>query len=231
MNIIPNFRSLRLGFVKGGLLGIIVVAALVWAGGQGVYTSLKNRQPLTLSYEEYDAERPDAEWISLTGTRLNFLNSAYTSGKYSDKVKEVYVAVESVNSTESKPAKVLLMSKDEGMIESLQNLGARMQQVKSAEDLTPDLRRMLFQVRPVDGLVKFGIHADDKTRSKLSKLDLNLAADFVILEEGEKPQMGVSAGLLIVGLLGAISMIHGTLKERRASGQVVSSPPPLPPQA
>jgi len=69
----------------------------------------------------------------------------------------------------------------------------------------------LFPKRDVSGLVRFGLEMKDEERSKLMKLQENADRDFILLNDGSKPNLisglGYSgAGVLI--LLGAIAFLR-----------------------
>ncbi|MEN3942736.1 hypothetical protein WJU23_15660 [Prosthecobacter sp. SYSU 5D2] len=215
----PTFPTSRRGFISLGCLGFIVAIALIWGGGQGLYTALKNREPLKMTFKEYEEKRPDAEWVSLSEAQLNLLNSAYTTSRLNDEIKELYISVEAVGDRSEKPALVLLETKDPGLIAQMNTLGA----MKSPDDLTPDLLSALFPTRQITGLVQYGIDADSKTREKLAKLDLSLAPDFIIITDGGEPNLVVSAVMLVAGLLLLFFMLRGK-KEPPAAPK----PPDLP---
>lgn len=215
----PTSSSSRRGFINFGCIGFFIAIALLWGGGQGLYTALKNREPLKMTFKEYEEKRPDAEWVSLSDAQLNLLNSAYTSSRLNDEIKELYIAVEAVGDRSEKPALVLLETKDKDLIAKMNTLGA----MTSPEDLTPELITSLFPARQITGLVQFGIDADSKTREKLAKLDLSLAPDFIIITDGEEPSLGASAAMLAAGLALGFFMLRGK-KEPPAA----PAPPDLP---
>ncbi len=201
-----------------GCLGLIVVVALLWGGGQGIYTALKNRNPLVISVEDYLAQRPQAEWVTLQNAERNLLESAY-SEKYG-KIKEVFIPIRPVGSLDTEPVHILLSTKDPKVIQSLGDLKNTEQNQGNIFASLAKHRDQLFVKEDVSGLIRFGINADDKTKEKLSKLKLKLTKDFVILNEGEAPNLGLGVTLFGLGLMGAWFMARRSMK----------SPPPLPRQ-
>jgi hypothetical protein len=81
----------------------------------------------------------------------------------------------------------------------------------------------VLRVRDISGLVRFGIDADSKTRDKLAGLRMRLAKDFIILDEGKKPELGLSLILLVIGLIGAV------IAFKRTANKPPHAPPPPPP--
>ena len=79
----------------------------------------------------------------------------------------------------------------------------------------------------MQGLIRSGIDQEDPDVRKLRSLNKNLAQDFVVVAEGERPDYLMSSMLLLAGLvLGGwlLKQIFG--KSTRLPG---SQPPPLPP--
>lgn len=86
------------------------------------------------------------------------------------------------------------------------------------------MKRQAAQIlvkRDVSGLIRFGMDEDSKTRSKLEGLDMNLAKDFVILNDGEKPDL-LKGVLMLAG-----GLVLGLYLLRRAGSQP-AGPPPVP---
>lgn len=214
--------SPRHGFINLGCIGLIITIALLWGGGQALYTALKNREPLTMTFKEYEEKRPSAEWVSLSDAQLNLLNSAHVTSRLNDEIKELYIAVEAVGDRSEKPALVLLATKDPELISLMTGLEAKL---GSANAMSSDLIKSLFPARQITGLVKFGIDADSKTRDKLAKLDLSLVQDFIIISDGEKPDLWKGVGMLAGGLLLGFFMMRG--KKEKEVPQA-PAPPDLP---
>jgi len=206
------------GFIQLGCLGYIIAIALILGGGQGAYTALKNREPLRMTFKDYHEQRPSAEWVSLSEAQLNLTNSAYVTARTSDKVKEVYIAVEAMGNREDKPAWVLLESDNQELIDLMNQTSAKMNALKSPAEMTPELVQSLFPARQISGLVQFGMESDSKTRDKLAKLDLALEKEFVIIKEGDEPNLMSSLMMLVGGLVVGIFALRERKKE----------PPPLP---
>lgn len=220
----------RTGFISLGCIAPIAILAFLWLGGQGIYTALKNREPLRMSTAEYLEKKPSAEWVSLTGSQFNLTNSAYITSKTSGEVTEVYFAVEALGSRDDKPAHILLASKKREMIDLMTSTNNKVAAVKSPDQMSPEVLNSLFPTQEeVSGLVRFGITGDSKTREKIEKLELALTPDFIIIEDGEKPNLLLSIFFLVLGIAGGISwMRYGRGKGAQTAPQGPNLPP-LPP--
>lgn len=222
----------RAGFISLGCIAPIAILAFLWLGGQGIYTALKNREPLRMDAAEYLEKKPSAEWVRLTGCQFNLTNSAYITSKSSGEVTEVYFAVEALGNRDDKPAHLLLASKKREMIDLMTSTNNKVAAVKSPDQMSAEILNSLFPAREeVSGLVRFGIAEESKTREKLEKLDLALTPDFIIIEDGEEPSLVRGIVFLVLGIAGGISwMRYGRGKGAQAAAQGPNLPP-LPPAA
>ena len=74
-----TFSASESGFISLGLIRLIVPIALLWGGGQGLYTALTNREPHSVTFADYARTHPDNKWVELKDTRLDLLG-AISSG-------------------------------------------------------------------------------------------------------------------------------------------------------
>lgn len=209
------------GFISLGCLGYLIVIALLWGGGQGVYTALKNRQPLEITVSDYIAKKPNAEWVTLKEAQLNLLEAAHKERL--GKISEIFIPVRPKGESTGALVHILLSTKDKDIVaalEDLDNSGGTMKEAMNAASRHAD---KLFMQKDVSGLIRFGIDSDDKTRNKLAKLDMKLTADFVIMNDGAAPSLFGSIAMLGIGLLVGFFML------RRAGKSEPAAPPPLPP--
>ena len=116
---------------------------------------------------------------------------------------------------------VLMSTKNKDILDALADLEKSSDTEKGVLEAASRHADKLFMQRDVTGLIQFGIESDSKTRSKLAGLDMNLASDFVILEEGKSPALGVSVMMLILGLVVGVFMLGRAAK-------TADAPPPLP---
>lgn len=209
------------GFIKLGCLGYLIVIALLWDGCQGVYTALKNRQPLEISVTDYIAKKPDAEWVTLKDAQLNLLEAAHKG--HLGKISEIFIPVRPKGESTDAKVHILLSTKDKAIVSALEDLNQSSATKKEVVDAASRHADKLFMQKDVSGLIRFGIDSDSKTRDKLTALDMNLASGFVILNEGAAPSLMGSLAMLGIGVLVGFFML------RKAGKSAAAEPPPPPP--
>lgn len=197
---------------------VLIAAGLLWGGGQGLYTALFNLKPIEYSISDYLAAQPDKEWLTITGGSLDIVEMAYTSSKVGDRVKEVFIPLTLPNAKESDPVKILVASKDPAVLDLATKLKSAKNEIEAM--MLFITAKTTMEKPAVTGLVRFGIDLKDKETRKLRELNKNLASDFVILEEGGKPNFVVSAVLFLAGLVLLGLMFKGLASK--------TTPPPLP---
>lgn len=218
---------------KLGCLAFIAGLALIWGGGQGVYTAITNRQPTEISYEEFLKNRPDAEWLHLKNCTLDIPDSAYP--KTSGKLARMYVPLRSPGEkgANDKPIQVILSTTDP----EIRRLGDQMNTMPQ-DDETAVMKFMLtnmdklYPTKDVKGLVQFGLEVDSETHDQLKSVyGSTLARDFVVLEHNAEPELGLSLILLIVGVVLAGGVIaiaafsSGGKDETEGAGEPGAEPP------
>jgi len=176
-------------------LGCIVAFAalyMMWMGGQGLYTSIKNRAPMELTCGSYDEVKPNKEWLKLTGCELNVLESSYM--EENGKVTELYIPARGPGEEEGDTIHVLLATDDKDLL-ALTNEMIQLESEAELMSYFAKYRSQLYTTRDIQGLVRYGVNLDDSDRSDLQGLDDTLAPDFVIVDDGEAPGLGKSLGL------------------------------------
>lgn len=215
------------GFISLGCLGYLIVIALLWGGCQGVYTALKNRQPLEITVSDYIAKKPNAEWVTLKDAQLNLLEAAHKERL--GKISEIFIPVRPKGESTDGPVHILLSTKNDAIVAALEDLNKSSGTMKDALNAASRHADKLFMQKDVSGLIRFGIDSDDKTRDKLAKLDMKLAPDFVIMNDGAAPSLFGSLSMLGIGVLIGFFML------RKAGKSEPAAPPPpapnLPPRA
>lgn len=209
------------GFISLGCLGYLIVIALLWGGGQGVYTALKNRQPLEITVSDYIAKKPNAEWVTLKDAQLNLLEAAHKERL--GKISEIFIPVRPKGESTDGPVHILLSTKDDAIVAALEDLNKSSGTMKEALNAASRHADKLFMQKDVSGLIRFGIDSDDKTRAKLAKLDMKLAPDFVIMNDGAAPSLFGSISMLGIGVLIGFFMLRKAGKSEPAA-----PPPPAP---
>lgn len=182
---------------------------MIWAGGQGLYTAVKNREPMELSCASYDDVKPNKEWLRLTGCELNVLEASYM--EENGRVVELFIPARGPGEEEGDPIQVVLATKDETLT-GLANEMAKIEDEMELIQFFAEHRDRLYSTRQIEGLVRYGVNLDSGDREELMGLDENLASDFVIVDEGKRPRFAGSLGFLgggFVLLLGVGAVAAG----------------------
>jgi hypothetical protein len=214
-----------------GCLLPLVSIALIIGGGQSVYTGLKNRKATAIGIDALIASKPAAEWLRVQGGVLDTMNSAYPSAFGVGEATSMYLPLVPPGTDSSEATiHVLVLTKDPQLLE-FTNQARKFDEPTSPKGAAKEflLKNLdkLHVARTVEGLVQFGIDANDKQTRKIRKLYSNLADDAIILEEGKTPSTGTGFGMLAAGLvLGGVLVASGRRKQSPAGGAM---PPPMPP--
>jgi hypothetical protein len=83
-------------------------------------------------------------------------------------------------------------------------------------------------VKPVEGLVQFGLDLNDKDKDELKNLGLGLDKDFVLIDYGDKPKLQKGLIVLAIGL-GAIGLLTFLLIRRFRRPKAKPMPPGVQP--
>ena len=210
MNKLTNSQS---GFVKITLIFACIILLLFGLGVQGICTAIRNRNPLALSCEQYSRNKPKADWLVITNCVLDLTAGSYESWQYKnvEVPAELYIPVRSAVRRPSGKDTILLATRDPEMMKTVRE----MESLNSREELKDWLAsnaKRVFVRRDVRGLVKSGVEMDTQKRRKLEKLQGDLADDFIMLEEGRKPEFTQSVGFLA---LGAVMLVVSVVFVRR----------------
>jgi hypothetical protein len=84
----------------------------------------------------------------------------------------------------------------------------------------------LYISKDIEGLVRFGLEFKSSDKFALQRENPNLAKDFIVIDEGMRPDYAVTALLFICGVALAAWLILGVGNSRKVSSS--SIPPPLP---
>jgi hypothetical protein len=196
------------GAVRIGCLGYAIAIALLWVGGQELYTYLKNPKPLEVTVEEYITQKPNAEWVTLKSVHLNLLESAASkitySSRYPDRVGQItaiYIPVRSKEAKQDAPVHIVLETRNDDVIGAFSDINRTGATPSENAEAIARNAHMLNITRDVTGLVRFGFHTKSETRQQLAHLNADLTKDFVIVSEGWKPDLFLGSLFLGLGLL------------------------------
>ena len=149
-------------------LGCIVAIGalyLMWMGGQGLYTSVKNRTPMELACEHYDEVKPNKEWLRLTGCELNLMESSYM--EENGKAVELFIPARGPGEEEGGPIYVLVATDDKELL-ALTNEMMNFETERELMSYFARNRSKLHFKRDVQGLVRYGVDLDDSDRAELA---------------------------------------------------------------
>jgi hypothetical protein len=182
-----------------GFLGHFTALVLLVAGCQGIYVTLKNPDAVEITTTDFVARKPDAEWIDLKDAEISLTEAAYKS--WMGNISEVFIPVRPSGQSMNEPIHILLSTGDDAVVSALKKLrgygGTKEKTVKLASRQADKL----FMQKNITGLIRFGVVSDFITRFRLARLNLQLAEDFVILDEGATPSPYFSLCLIGGGLL------------------------------
>jgi len=188
---------LRKGSVRLIIFLIVITLGMLWVGGQGLYTALMNRKPTVMSYDDYLKNKPKVYWLQLTNCFLSLPDASCVTRMR--VITEVYAPVHSLNEPAGARILVLVATKAPEVLSlarELDNLTSK----KEAEQFMEKNRDRLFPKKDVQGLVRFGLDLKSEEHSQLAALDKDLAPDFIIVDDGKKPEFATSLGLFLAGL-------------------------------
>jgi hypothetical protein len=184
------------GFISLGFLGYIAIVGLLIVGGQGVYVALKNHEPLGITVADYAAKKTNAEWMTLKDSQVSLEEAAYKLQK--GVISEVFIPVRSLGESPDSPAHILLSTEDPAVVATLKELSGTGR--KKFDTGSRNAGKLLIE-KEITGLIRYGFFYDLFVRARLAKLNLKLAEDFVILNDGAAPDLFMSLSLLGGGLL------------------------------
>jgi hypothetical protein len=202
-------RNSQAGFVQLTLVFAGIILLLCGLGVQGIYTALKNRNPISMSCEDYARTKPKTAWLAITNCVLDLNDACYATLKYQnvEVPTELFIPVRSANSKERMKDNILLATRDPELMKTLRELESLPSKAKLEAWLTRNANRLLVH-RDVKGLVQFGVEMKTQERRKIAQLQENLTPDFIILDEGKKPELKHSIGFLaLAAVLTVISIV------------------------
>src|SRR5215210_8493129 len=110
------------GMMRLGCLLPLITIALLWAGGQGLYTALTNRHLTVLTYEEYVRTKPHASWLELKNCVLALPEASYRSSKVTKEIKEAFIPVHAAAGQEPDKVHVLVATEEKETLALLQEV-------------------------------------------------------------------------------------------------------------
>jgi len=204
---------------------LIIAVALGWGGGQGLFSALKQSEPLRMTCAEYEKARPDAIWVELRDCVVDLPDGMFAGT--ATEPTELFLPVLPADAEEDAKTSLVLVSKDPkllGLMGEMGKLDAEKDEAKATEWATQHATE-LFSPRTVTGMVQFGIDLSESDRDQVKNLGDNLKPDFSMLEDGKKPELGFS--LAMVG--GSFAcLVFGVFMFLRGRAPKAATPPAAP---
>jgi hypothetical protein len=191
------------GSIRLFLVVIVAMCAAFWYGGQGVYTSLKNRRPVRIGVSDLASGHPSAHWLVLTNAELALFDAAWKirRSKYQSeeqgRITEGYIPLRAPGQSLDDRCYAVLATSEPATLALLEEL-RKVKDEAGMATFVANHKTELKQQREVSGLVRFGIESGDES-GKLGGLQKNLSKDFIVLADGAQPNLGKSVALLLVG--------------------------------
>jgi hypothetical protein len=189
-----------------GCFGLIVAAALIWGGGQGVYETWNSGKRRDVTLSEFLKERPEVGWFRITDAEWNLIDgSLIVNEKTNSTTGELYIPIHAkgVTPTGTEKIDVLLHRSSDADAAKLNGLLAIADQAQAAKMVESD--KAFLAPRPVEGMVEFGINSDSAETDALSQgLGERLAQDYIVLTDGAEP---LGYGWNLLALLGGLAIL------------------------
>lgn len=196
-------------------LVLLVGALLIFlfaSGGHDIYTAAVDKQPVTLTLHDFIAKKPESHWLVLKDCTLDYTEASTKKSK--GRITEVYVPVTDPKGPKEQKVHVLLSmesARDIAVVEAMEGF-------KTEDDVVKYNKahpNTLIQTRDVEGLVEYGVDLNESTRKELADLNKNTDPDFILLRDGQRPDMGTGIAKVLGGfaLLGVT--IFFVLRRRR----------------
>ncbi|MDH5397911.1 MAG: hypothetical protein OEX02_07185 [Cyclobacteriaceae bacterium] len=195
-------------------LGLLISVALLWGGGQTMYTYLNNKEAVEVSIDSLYEEMPDAKWLEIRGCSFSLLDGVYFESVVGDgQAEEIYVPVYSQNQPEEAPVKVVVIIKNKNLLD-VYNLFGRLKEEKIMEYLEKYQDQVYQSDVTFRGVVQFGIEMSGKERRQLATNISGIGDDFIVLKANTKPGgVGFSLFMMGLGVLVAVFSIRSFVKK------------------
>ena len=213
--------SSQSGFLTLGLIRLVLPIGMFWIAGQGLYTALTNRHPVSMTFAEYAQKRPAGKWVELKATQLDVAGATWFG--FLVPHSDVYIPLRAVDAQPDAKVCALLVTHDPATVALVGEMKAIADE-KSALEFVLKNHERLMPVRDVRGVLQFGIESESDKRRKIAKLNDNLAPNFVVIADGEHPSVLRSLWLIFASFF--VAWLCWFCRFGRSAA--VTAPPPLP---
>lgn len=182
--------------------GILIVLALsvgaLLAGGQGLYTALKNQKQLVMSCDEYIKAKPQDAWVKLTDCEYSIVTALINEKRR--RLDEVLIPVWGVNQKEEELASIVLTSSDLQLVKKFKAF-ADAETKEEAEKLIKENEKDYSYRGTIEGIAEFGfLDRSSKNKDEVVSISEAVAKDAVFIRKDEKPEYGYNLFLIVIGL-------------------------------
>jgi hypothetical protein len=181
---------------------VIVSIACLWGGGQSLYTYLTNSEATAYSVADLREKAPDEKWLAINNCYLNLTESVYFEGVAGDgKADELFIPIRSTFDDQVDGSYYgFVVTKDINLLNIFNAVNTIVDDAKLDTIFTTYESWIFQQDTTVTGIVQFGIDLDNDELRQLRSNFPNLNDEFVIIEAGTSPSLGMSIFFLVVGV-------------------------------
>ena len=183
---------------------VLVGFMLLGHGGEPLYHALRNRQPHTLTCEQFAQGRPSALWLRVTGCTVDE-GAGYRESR--GRLNELFLLMRSPSQPPAAPVSLVVATSDPRALAAAEATIGNTRQ-PDEEAYAEMMRRIVTSLnasREVEGYARSGAIEKFQTRRALAGLRAPLAPDFVALDLHAKPtvfrpaiEVGIGLALLAV---------------------------------
>lgn len=191
------------------LTAALLLASLVFLvhGGEALYDAAVNRQPVTVTCDQFVRQRPSALWLRVTGCDIDYLNAGYRES--SGRLDELFLPIRPPSQPPTSPV-TLVVATSEPQVLAVAGTAIGNNRQPDHDAYVGMMRRIVTMLRAskeVEGYARSGFIERLQTRRALAGLAAPLGPDFVVLDLHARPsfvrpgiEAGIGLGLLLVSI-------------------------------
>lgn len=191
------------------LTAALLLASLVFLvhGGEALYHAAVNRQPVTVTCDQFVRQRPSALWLRVTGCDIDYLNAGYRES--SGRLDELFLPIRPPSQPPTSPVTLVVATSDPQVL-AIAGTAIGNNRQPDQDAYVGMMRRIVTMLRAskeVEGYARSGFIERLQTRRALAGLAAPLGPDFVVLDLHARPsfvrpgiEAGIGLGLLLVSI-------------------------------
>jgi hypothetical protein len=214
---------------------LLVSLVFLAHGGEALYHVAANRQPATVTCNQFFRQRPSALWLRVTGCDIDYLGAGYRESN--GRLDELFLPIRPPSQPPTSPVALVVATNDpQALAIAGTTIGNNQQPDQDA--YVGMMRRIVTMLRAsteVEGFARSGFIERLQSRRALGGLTVPLVPDFVVLDLHARPSFvrpGIEAGIGLGLLLAAITWLRARARgaavpteELPAGGGVGGEPP------